>query len=301
MPFLLGLRCTVRMTAVSAVLPTIPRHINVNGHRIHLRVFQQLFWSFAAATAGAYIISALYYLIIQVDWTSGGHTVLFLKPSWDGLFKTAWWPTARHDVRDVYEGVLATLFVKSLMANWKKSHGARVGAFRLITAPLVIIVAALPLVIAGVWLLNFAGPWLWHHTLHHRVLHLSVHHLPAWLKTYLSTWNWRPELIGVIAGLVVHRLYRPIGNTVQLFFVERAVTRARNTGSVPGWVRYPLTPPVVRERFSWMMENDIPAEKHGIWITIVTPLMIAIFTLLTIYGGFIRLWFAKHGTPGNLF
>lgn len=287
------------MTAIAAALPTVPRHINVNGHQIRLRVVQQLIWSFAAATAGAYIISALYYLITQVHWTSGGQTVLYLKPSWDGLIKTGWWPAARHDVRDVYEGVLATLFVKSLMANWKKTH-ARAGAFRLITAPVVIIIAALPIVVVGIWLVNFAGPWVWHHTLHHKVLHLAVH-LPAWLDTYLSTWNWQPELIGVIAGLVVHRLYRPVGNTVQLFFIERAVTRARKTGNIPVWVRYPLTPPVVRERFSWIMENDIPVEKRGIWITILTPLMTLIFVLLAIYGGFIRLWFAKHGTPGNFF
>lgn len=288
------------MTAITAALPTVPRHINVNGHRIRLRMAQQLIWSFAAATAGAYIISALYYLITQVHWTSGGHTVLFLKHDWDHLIDTTWWRLARHDVRDVYEGVLATLFVKSLMANWKKAHGTRAGAVRLITAPLLIIVAALPIVVAGIWVLHFAGPWLWHHTLHHRVLRLSFH-LPAWLDTYLSTWNWQPEVIGVIAGLVVHRLYRPVGNTVQLFFIERAVTRARNTGNVPVWVRYPLTPPVVRERFSWMMENDIPAEKRGIWVSIITPLMTLIFLLLAIYGGFIRLWFAKHGTPGNLF
>src|SRR5260221_1407883 len=139
------------------------------------------------------------------------------------------------------------------MANWKKAQGERVGAFRLATAPLMIIIAALPLVVAGIWVINFGGPWLWHHTLHHRVLHVSVA-IPSWLATYLSTWNWQPLLIGVLAGLVVHRLYRPIGNTVQLFFIEIAVTRTRATGTIPAWVRHPLTPPVIRERFS--MKNS---------------------------------------------
>jgi hypothetical protein len=280
--------------------PDIPRHIKVNGHRIRLRLVQQLLWSFAAATAGAYIISALYYLITQVHWTSGGHTVLYLKPGWDGLLKTAWWPLARHDLRDVYEGVLATLLVKSLMANWKRKNLDEVGALRLITAPLLIIGAALPIVLLGIWVVNFAGPWVWHHTVGHRVVHLAVH-LPSWLDTYLSTWNWQPLLIGIIAGLVVHRLYRPVGNTVQLYFIERAVNRARATGSTPVWVRHPLTPPVVRERFAWIMESDLPVERHGAWVRIVTPAMTAIFILLAIYGAFIRLWVAKHGTPGNLF
>ena len=288
------------MTTTTQIVPAAPRHIEVNGHRIRFRFVQQLIWWFVAANAGAYIIAALYYLIIQVHWKSGGHTVLFLKPNWDGLFKTSWWPVARHDIRDVYEGALATLFVRSLLANWKKAHGERVGPFRLITAPLLIIVAALPIVIGGIWVINFAGPWIWHHTLNHHHLHWGLH-LPAWLDTYLSTWNWQPLVIGIIAGLVVHRLYRPIGNTVQLFFIERGVARARATGKVPQWVRHPITPPVVRERFAWMMANDVPVEKHGIWITIITPVMTLIFLVLALYGAFIRLWFAKHGHPGNLF
>lgn len=280
---------------MTAALPAIPRHIKVNGHRIHLRLFQQLIWSLVAATAGAYIISALYYLILEVKWGT-----FWLKPGWDGLLSQSWWTVARHDIRDVYEGALATLFVKSLMANWKKAHGERVGAFRLLTAPLVIMVIALPIVIAGVWVINFGGPWLWHHTLHHRVLHLSVS-LPSWLGTYLSTWNWQPVVIGIIAGLVVHRFYRPIGNTIQLFFIEIGVSRARATGNIPVWVRHPLTPPVIRERFAWMMENDVPVERHGAWIKIVTPVMTFILVVLALYGAYIRLWFAKHGTPGNLF
>ncbi len=288
------------MSTIAAAPPAIPRHIKVNGHRIHLRLAQQLIWSLAAATAGAYVISAVYYLVIEVHWTYGGHTILFLKPHWDHLFKAAWWTDARHDIRDVYEGALATLFVKSLMANWKKAHGERVGAFRLATAPLVIMVIALPIVIAGVWVINFGGPWLWHHTLGHRALHLSVS-LPSWLDTYLSTWSWQPLVIGVITGLVVHRFYRPIGNTVQLFFIEIGVNRARATGKIPVWVRHPLTPPVFRERFAWMMDHDVLVEKHGAWIKVVAPVMTAILVLLALYGGYIRLWFAKHGTPGNLF
>lgn len=288
------------MSAVTAAAPAIPRHIKVNGHRIRLRLVQQLIWSFVAATAGAYVISALYYLIIEVHWTSGGQTILHLKPQWDGLFKTAWWPVARHDIRDVYEGALATLFVKSLMANWKKAHGERVGAIRLITAPLLIVVAALPILVVGIWVVNFVGPSLWHKLFHHHVLHLSVS-LPSWLATYLSTWNWQPVLIGIVAGLVVHRLYQPIGNTVQLFFISHAVNRARATGRIPIWVRRPITPPVIRERFAWMMDNDVPAEKHGAWVAVIAPVMTVILVLLALYGGFVRLWIAKHGIPGQIF
>src|SRR5260370_15710609 len=157
------------------------------------------------------------------------------------------------------------------MANWKKRYTERVGAFRLITAPLLIIVAALPFVVAGIWVVNFAGPWVWHHTLHHHVIRWSPG-LPAWLGTYLSTWNWQPFIIGIIAGLVVHRLYRPIGNTVQLFFIERAVARTRRTGRVPVWVRHPLRPAGVRGRDAWVMENEATAARHGCCGTTVLTL-----------------------------
>src|SRR5258708_39295558 len=122
------------------------------------------------------------------------------------------------------------------MANWKKAQGERVGAFRLATAPLMIIIAALPLVVAGIWVINFGGPWLWHHTLHHRVLHVSVA-IPSWLATYLSTWNWQPLLIGVLAGLIVHRLYRPRRDTVRLVFIRIARAMTRAARDVPAWRR----------------------------------------------------------------
>src|SRR5260221_3336257 len=102
------------------------------------------------------------------------------------------------------------------MANWKKAQGERVGAFRLATAPLMIIIAALPVVVAGIWVINFGGPWLWHNTFHHRFFHASAA-IPSCLATYLSTWNSQPLLIGVLAGLVVHLLYPTIGTTVQIF------------------------------------------------------------------------------------
>jgi hypothetical protein len=45
---------------------------------------------------------------------------------------------------------------------------------------------------------------------------------------------------------VVHRIYAPVGSTVQLFFVEQAIPGKHRP-------RWPL-PPVVRERYAWMTE-----------------------------------------------
>ena len=97
-----------------------PKRIPVNGRPIRLRWLQQVIWSFLAANVGALIIAGLYYLVIQVRWHLGSHTYLFLKPSWDHLFSYGGWVADRHNIRDVYEALLATLFVKSLLANWRK-------------------------------------------------------------------------------------------------------------------------------------------------------------------------------------
>src|ERR1039458_3038167 len=72
-------------------------------------------------------------------------------------------------------------------------HHHRVGWLRLVTAPLVIFVAAFPIITLGIWLVD--------------ILHLGP---PTWLVTYQAI------LIGFVAGQVVHRIYAPVGNTVQI-------------------------------------------------------------------------------------
>ena len=118
-----------------------PRHILVNGRRIRLRWLQQIIWSFLAANIGSLIISGLYYLFVQLRWHVGGHTILYLKPDWDHLFSFHGWTADRHDVRNVYEAVLATLFVKSLLANWRKND-RRAPAWYVVISPFLIVIVA---------------------------------------------------------------------------------------------------------------------------------------------------------------
>jgi hypothetical protein len=192
-----------------------PRRIPVNGRPIRLRWLQQIIWFIIAANVGAWIMSALYYLFIQLRWHVGGHTFLYLKHDWDNLFSFRGWAADRHDLRDVYEAVLATLFVRSLLANWRK-HDRRAPGWYVAISPILIVVAAFPIVVAGIWLINYGFPAVWHAVLAHDVLRNPVH-FPyglAWLGTYLAGYPWQPILIGILAGLVVHRVYAPAGNTV---------------------------------------------------------------------------------------
>src|SRR3974390_3657503 len=104
--------------ATSELVP--PKRIEVNGRPIRLRWLQQIIWSFLAANIGALIISALYYLFVELRWHVGGHTILNLKPDWDNLFSFRGWSADRHDIRNVYDALLGTFLVTSLLADWRQ-------------------------------------------------------------------------------------------------------------------------------------------------------------------------------------
>lgn len=276
-----------------------PKRILINGRRIHLRWLQQIIWSAVVANIGALIISALYYLFVQLRWHVGGHTILYLKPNWDHLFTFRGWAADRHDVRDVYEAVLATLFVKSLLANWKK-RDRRAPAWYVLISPLLIIVVAAPIVVAGIWLINYALPDLWHAWLRHHTLHNPVHlpHQLDWMGTYLAGYPWQPAVIGILAGLVVHRVYAPAGNTVQLYFIGRSVDRTRDAitaGEENPHRHLPRWPwaPVIRERAAWIMETGQPVPDRTRNIRAAVWILMIVLVGLAAYGGYVRYVIAK--------
>lgn len=288
------------MTAATTATKLVPpKRIPVNGRPIRLRWLQQLIWLFLAANFGALIISALYYLFVELRWHVGGHTLLNLKPDWDNLFSFHGWVADRHDIRDVYEAVLATLFVRSLLANWR-SRDRRGPAWYVLISPIVIVVVAFPVVVAGIWLINYGLPDVWHWLFAHHALHNPVH-LPQrvdWLGTYLAGYPWQPAVIGILAGLVVHRVYAPAGNTVQLYFVGRSVDRTRDAIAageqnpnrhLPRW---PL-PPVIRERAAWIMQSDQPVPDRAVDIKLAVRIVTVVLTALAIYGAYVRYWVAK--------
>ena len=286
--------------AVGELVP--PKRIPVNGRPIRLRWLQQIIWSFLAANTGVLIISALYYLFVQLRWHVGSHTFLYLKPDWDNLFSFHGWPQDRHDIRNVYEALLATLLVRSLLANWRK-HDRRAPGWYVLISPVVIVAVAFPVVAAGVWLVNYGLPDVWHAALAHHTVHNPVHlrNQWAWLGTYISGFPWQPVVIGIAAGLVVHRVYAPAGNTVQLYFIGRSVDKTRDAIAageenphryLPRWP----WPPVVRERAAWIMDNDLPVPDRTFDITSAVRILTVILAGLAIYGAYVRYVIAMgHG------
>jgi hypothetical protein len=279
-----------------------PKRILVNGRPIRLRWLQQIIWSFLAANIGVLIISGLYYVFVQRRWYVGSHTILNLKPDWDHLFSFHGWTADRHDVRNVYEALLATLFVRSLLANWRKND-RRAPAWYVAISPFLIVVVAFPVVVAGIWLINYGLPDLWHAAFAQHVLGNPVH-LPyrlAWLGTYLSGFRWQPTVIGIVAGLVVHRVYAPAGNTVQLYFVGRAVDRTRDAiavGEENPYRHLPRWPwaPVVRERAAWIMDKRLPVPDRTRNIRWAVWVLTVVLTGLATCGAIARYVIAKGHT-----
>jgi hypothetical protein len=166
-----------------------------------------------------------------------------------------------------------------------------------VLSPVLIVAVAFPIVAAGIALIDHVLPWLWHVFFAHRVLHNPVH-LPSrldWLGTYLSGYPWQPVVIGILAGLVVHRVYAPAGNTVQLYFIGRSVDRTRDAVAageenpsrhLPRWP----WPPVIRERAAWIMTSDQPVPDRTFDIRWAVRSMLVVFTALAIYGAYARYW-----------
>jgi hypothetical protein len=199
----------------------------------------------------------------------------------------------------VYEAVLATLFVRSLLANWRK-HDRRAPGWYVFLSPVVIVVVAFPVVAAGVWLIDHALPYLWHLVLSRHKLRNPVH-LPSgfgWLGTYLSGYPWQPAVIGILAGLVVHQVYAPAGNSVQLYFIGRSVDRTRDAMAageanpqrhLPHWP----WPPVIRERAAWMMASNQSVPDRTFDIRWAIRIVLVVLAALALYGAFARYWIGK--------
>jgi hypothetical protein len=232
-----------------------------DGKFIHLRREQMLLWGVIAAVIGAGFIAGLYFGILQVNWG-----IFWLKPWWDGLFREAWWPVYRHTAfRDIPEPAVATMGVMTLLAK-PKYWAKKVGAVRLFLTPLLVIVLTFALGIGGTWVLNYAFG--------HPVLQ----------------WHAAGNLIlGVLVGHVMHAVWAPVGATIQGSLMEGSADKAAAKHRVPLWVRLPLSPPVIRERFAVMYGKALGVtgnfyEENTVLRRWLIGLMVFVFVVVTVIG-----------------
>lgn len=266
---------------MSKTSPLLP-----NGKRVHMRRSQMYAWSAAAAVAGAGLIAGLYFTILQMRWhldvgpirTAG----FSLKGWWDGLFSQPWWPTYRHSAfRDIPEPSFAVMGVLTLLAR-PKYWDKQVSTLRVVTAPFILILLTFALGISGTWLIHYG--------------------LPQGTRNTLGQGHIGDLALGLIIGRILHVFWAPVGATYQGKLLQRAVRKAYARDRVPLWVRLPLSPPVLRERFSVMHRSITPEDLVEIrdeaavnrW---ALTIMVSGATVLTVVGLIAHYWIGK----GHLF
>jgi hypothetical protein len=273
-------------TSAQDVALPVPKHILVGGHKIRLRLPQSAGWAYVATTLAVAAVAAGYYLITQKGY-------FFPKSSWDNLFTQGWWTNYRHGIRDVGEGVLAALAVHTFITNsWKKHPDDRLSGLTLALRALLCLVLAFAAIILGVWLLDYFGPWAWHHLSF--LKHHSVHSSPtAWVGSATSGVKLGSFLLGFAVTHLARRLWQPVGNTISLALLEGSVYRAQRRGRNPLWVDHPLAPPAMRERFAWIQQTTAQFRPKGDLATKILAWLTVACLPLAGYGIYILHWVAK--------
>lgn len=298
----------------------------LSGQPIKGRFAQNLAWSVPMGLLAALVPAGLYFGVLEVHWyiwVGSFHVELFnLKQGWDGLFRYDWWALYRHAAfRDLAEPAAASMAVKTVLASRKWWGKPAASTLRIVTAPLVVIFLIVALGVAGTWVINFSGPWAWEHVtsaLGHPGFKVSAHFLGK-----LSV----PQLVlGLfIIGPIVHRYWAPVGATLQGVAIDRSVDRKQEivkraqamTGMadehvlkvdsagwhiVPLWVRKPLAPPPLRERFAYGWRHNAQVtdrQGHSRWFTFAVVLVTVVILALMALGFIGHYWVGvlHHNVP----
>lgn len=257
------------------------------GKFVRFRWGQMLLWSTVAGACFAAVVAGAYYLVLETNWGA-----FYLKGWWDhqafdNLISRATWPRYRHAAyRDQLEPAAAVMGVMTLLAK-PKWWAVRVGAARLAVTPLVLLALAIVLSMSGVWLLDFGLQHVWH-----------AAPSPARI--------WETLVVGVLIGRVLHRVWAPVGATIQGQLIDGPVIRSRRRGRFPLWVRYPLAPPVLRERFSrmWRKEEKLKdsdesaVQEQGLLGRLAIGAIVLIAFLLMVTGFIAHFWIGTgHSFP----
>jgi hypothetical protein len=237
-----------------------------NGHPIKFRPEQAIVWSIVLGFLFAGFAAGLYFGITQVNWH-----LFWLKPDWDGLFKYPWWETYRHVAfRDIPEPAFATLGVYTILAK-PKYWVEKVATWRLALTPLAIIILIFALGVAGTWLLYFA-PWTHNHDF-----------------STVVAWHSAGNLVlGFVIGHFMRYLWQPVGATIQGRILEGRADKAANLHHVPLWVRFPVAPPAIRERFTGLYEKSLKVTGNlydsNPWRAVMIGAMVLVFVVITALG-----------------
>ncbi len=203
------------------------------------------------------IVSGLYFGIIQVHWylpfgPGWLQHGFWLKHGWDDttgawLSQHTWfinkgnWVWYRHNVRDLGIPSLAIFGVMSIFTAANYS-GKQYRGWRLLLSLVLFFAVFVVMVCAGTWLgllaINHPG---------HVGSFFAAHDFILWVT------------LGIIMSQVLHRLFGPVGASLQGKWVELAVDNwwRKGGGEYPAWVRRNYIIPVTaRRRFDEIAQQD---------------------------------------------
>lgn len=277
---------------MTATLPVPTRVRMPNGHYIHFYKLQTRVFALIAGLLAAGYVAGLYFGLWEVHWTFGALGINWdLKHWWDA---GTWWPRFlghwalyRHTAfRDQLEPGLATLVALTVVVRNSKLWQTRVGPARLILTPPAILVLTIVLSALGVYLNYFGLPDLWAHTAS------AVGHPGFTLDRYFH-WAGKASLFmlawGIGIGFVLHRLWAPVGATLQGGFVDWVADRAHARQRIPLWVKLPFAPPPSRERFMQLYDDSDTTTSEPIstamkWLIAIFLVQVVLVTLLGLMG-----------------
>ena len=286
----------------------------LTGKNVRGRFIQSAYWGLSIGFLAAAIIFGFYDGILQIRWYvhigSLYFQIFWLKGWWDHLIRYPWWTLYRHGAfRDLAGPAIATVGAKTVMAA-RKHWNTRVSGLEVAGRGLAVLGLTFALGVLGIWLIDFSLPaaWAWvTSAVGHPGFKVSAHFLGK-----LSV----PQLfLGLfVIGPVVHRVWAPAGATLQGALMDWAVDRKQSVvqqasadlaASIPGngksismdeavvidragwhiipaWVRLPLAPPVIRERFSemWRGNEQVKTRKgHRAAIMILAVFLFLVMCL----------------------
>lgn len=293
------------MTAIVARLRYVPgpgdppKHVLVNGHKIHLRLLQNVLWLIAAGFAALLIISGLYLVVFQIDWhwfftfpsLFGHRWFIFghhfhlqgpnLKHWWDNLFHKRWWREVRHGSRNAYEGVAALPLLKWAAFAGKRYWAEHVSGWSVVWRLPAALIAGAAGILAGLWVVVYGFAMLTQWKLH---------------VAYTAPSDKVQELLFAVLGLVVAqattRIWRPAASYIQGYWADQLAGLRTWAYGTPFAVRYPVLPPAMRERAQWLHDQGVLPQHRASWLKVAAPAL-----LLAGIGLLITGLHARYGVP----
>lgn len=275
-----------------------PRPLLWTGQPVKARAFQMRMWSLIIGLLGVGLIAGGYDAILQIHWTFGPLGIDWTAKAWWDA-GTWWprqlghWPDYRHfSFRDMYEPAVATVFVMSLIAGpsyWRH----RLPAWNVALRVAGVLLVGLALGILGVWLRDFELPGAWATATaaagRPGYNWDGAFYWPGRLSAFTLLWG------ALVMGTALHWLWGPAGATIQGYWIDRLADRGRERERVAWYIRYPATPPTVRERYSqlWLdpsIQIAMPGKANR-WLFGTITLAVVLLILLGLTG---KYW-AGHG------